>query len=321
MCESTVVIPTFNRGHLVHRAIESALNQTVKPRQIVVVDDGSTDNTAGRCAPAIPSWHTPSIEYVCQPNSGAAAARNHGVRLARHPWTAFLDSDDYWVPNYLEKIGAAIESTSGAAAFYFTDMGLPGGNKEQSVWEKIGFRFSTPFFFVKDATDWMLSQRQPSCLPCSVFNTRRLIACGAFDPGFQIMEDTELFCRLGIRGPVCAVNLVGGNETADDNPKNRLTGILHSYTARYWEHECMLWRSLLSRFPDLKPSHRRSIHYCLATAHWRLTRLHWRSGHLIRSSINFLQSVQGHPSLLVWLLRNGRSDGWQKIAFAPCRAD
>lgn len=316
MCESTVIIPTFNRGHLVSRAIESALNQTLKPRQVVVVDDGSADNTAEVCR-----RYSDSIEYVRQSNAGAAAARNHGVRLARYPWTAFLDSDDYWAPKYLETIASAIQATSGEACFYFTDMRFPNGSKDQTVWEKIGFKFSASQFFVKDATDWMLSQRQPSCLPCSVFNTEKLVACGAFDPRFRIMEDTELFCRLGIRGPVCAVNMVGGNETADDKPGNRLTGILHSYSSDYWEHECMLWESLLARFPDLKPSRLRSIHFCLATAHWRLTRLHWRSGRLMRSAAHLIHSINRQPSLFVWLLRNGGSEGWQKTAFAPCRAD
>src|SRR5438270_12888106 len=88
MTQFTVVIPTFNRSHLVRRAIDSALQQTLRPEQIIVVDDGSTDDTESACRA-----YGSAIQYVRQPNAGVSSARNHGIRLARQPWTAFLDSD------------------------------------------------------------------------------------------------------------------------------------------------------------------------------------------------------------------------------------
>jgi glycosyltransferase involved in cell wall biosynthesis len=314
MCQITAVIPTFNRGQLVQRAIESALNQTFRASQIVVVDDGSTDDTAEVCRK-----YSGSIEYVRQPNSGVSKARNHGVRLARHPWTAFLDSDDYWTPTHLEKIRDAIRETSGQACFYFTDLRFSTDAEDRTVWSKIGFSFSAPFFLAEDGTDWMLSQRQPCCLPCSVFNTDTFRLCGGFDPRFRVMEDTELFFRLGINGAVCAVNGVGCVATADAKTENRLTGTIHGHTASYWEHECMLWTRLLSRFPDLNVSNQRILRYCLATAYWRLTRVHLRAGQIGRSVLSVMRTAKAQPAFVLWLMRYGKSHGWERRVFPECR--
>ena len=314
MCQITAVIPTFNRGQLVQRAIESALNQTFRASQIVVVDDGSTDDTAEVCRK-----YAGFIEYVRQPNSGVSKARNHGVRLARHPWTAFLDSDDYWTPTHLERTRDAIRETSGRARFYFTDLRSSKDAEGRTVWSKIGFSFSAPFFLAVDATDWMLSQRQPCCIQCSVFNTDAFRLCGGFDPRFRVMEDTELFSRLGINGAVCAVNGVGCVATADDKTENRLTGMVHSHTASYWEHECMLWTRLLSRFPDLDVSDQRALRYSLATAYWRLTRLHLRAGQIGRGVLSVIRSAKAQPAFLLWLMRYGKSHGWETRVFPECR--
>jgi glycosyltransferase involved in cell wall biosynthesis len=315
MDEITAIIPTFNRSRLVRRAIESALAQTVRPSQVIVVDDGSSDDTAEVC-----SRYAGRIEYVRQKNQGVSAARNQGIRLVRHPWTAFLDSDDYWAPTHLEKVSAAIAGTSGHARFYFTDMALPAESGHGTLWEKIGFQFPGPFLLEPNATDWALSQRQPCPLPCSVFRTDILRLSGGFDVRYRAMEDTELFCRTGIGGPACAVNTVGGFETADDLEHNRLTRIVHSRSESCWEHECMLWSGLLERFPDLPPEYRRGLRYSLAVAHWRLSRLHWRSLRLARSARNFVESARAQPAFLLWLLSHGRSWGWESRVFPQCRA-
>src|SRR4030095_4422896 len=94
----SVVIPTFNRAGVVKRALESALRQSLPPAQIIVIDDGSTDDTR-----EVLGGYGDTIEYVRQENAGASVARNRGIALARHPWIAFLDSDDYWLPDHLAR--------------------------------------------------------------------------------------------------------------------------------------------------------------------------------------------------------------------------
>jgi len=311
----SVVIPTFNRKRLLQRAIESVLGQSVAPSQIIVVDDGSTDGTDDLCRAY------GSIEYVHQTNSGVSTARNRGVRLACHPWTAFLDSDDYWTPTHLERVSAAIEGTSGQARYYFTDMRMPNGTNEHSLWAMIGFQFSSPFLLVPDGTAWLLSEREPCSVQCTVFNTETLRLAGGFNPTFRVTEDRELFCRLGIQGAICAVNTVGCVQTADDHPNHRLGGIVNTHGESYWEHECLLWTDLLARFSHLKPEDRRGLRYSLAVAYWRLSRLHWRSCRIIRSAIDLFFSARAQPAFFLWLLRHGKSYGWESSVFPPCRAN
>ena len=93
----SVVIPTYNRGHLVGEAVASVLGQTVPPLEVIVVDDGSTDDTRDRLRP-----YLPRVTYLHQTNQGVSAARNHGIRKARGEFIAFLDSDDVWHPRKLE---------------------------------------------------------------------------------------------------------------------------------------------------------------------------------------------------------------------------
>jgi glycosyltransferase involved in cell wall biosynthesis len=93
-----VIIPTYNRSHTLRRALDSVNNQTVRPSEICVVDDGSTDETE-----QLLSRHYPQVNYVYQSNAGVSSARNAGVALTKGHWLAFLDSDDEWMPNKLER--------------------------------------------------------------------------------------------------------------------------------------------------------------------------------------------------------------------------
>jgi len=93
----SVVIPTFNRVGFVQKAIDSVLNQTVSVDEIIIVDDGSTDNTREILE------HNSSIKYIYQENSGVSSARNKGVLEAKNKWIAFLDSDDTWHEEKIEK--------------------------------------------------------------------------------------------------------------------------------------------------------------------------------------------------------------------------
>ena len=94
----SVIIPAYNRAHYIREAIESALQQSHRPLEIIVVDDGSTDET-----PQILATYSEPVRVFRQVNQGVAAARNLGVSHARGEYVAFLDSDDLWHPEKLEK--------------------------------------------------------------------------------------------------------------------------------------------------------------------------------------------------------------------------
>jgi glycosyltransferase involved in cell wall biosynthesis/rhodanese-related sulfurtransferase len=101
----SVIVPTYNRAGRVERAVASALAQTRPPLEVVVVDDGSTDDTAERFA----TWKDARLRYERRPHAGVSATRNAGVALARGDVVAFLDSDDLWKPDKLEHEMAFLE--------------------------------------------------------------------------------------------------------------------------------------------------------------------------------------------------------------------
>ena len=94
----SVIIPTFNRIDLLKRAIDSVINQSIKPYDIIVVDDGSTDGTSDMI-----QQKYKSIKLIQQKNSGVSVARNNGIKNAQGDWIALLDSDDEWKKNKLEE--------------------------------------------------------------------------------------------------------------------------------------------------------------------------------------------------------------------------
>ncbi len=103
----SVIIPTYNRSAMIGRAIESALSQILPEDEIIVVDDGSTDGTADVLGP-----YKGKVIYLYQENAGPGAARNLGIRTARHDLIAFLDSDDEWQAGKLDKQRALMSARS-----------------------------------------------------------------------------------------------------------------------------------------------------------------------------------------------------------------
>lgn len=93
----SVIIPTYNRRELLYRALDSVLSQSYTPDEIIVIDDGSSDNTDKMIA-----HEYPNIKYIYQPHAGVSSARNHGISISQNPWIAFLDSDDKWHKNKLK---------------------------------------------------------------------------------------------------------------------------------------------------------------------------------------------------------------------------
>jgi hypothetical protein len=129
-----VVIPTHDRAADLAKAVRSVWEQTYPAHEIIVVDDGSTDDTAQVAANLVESGR--AVRYLRQTNQGASAARNRGIRAATGDWIALLDSDDTWLPGKLEAARAII-STDGDIEFVHSrcihDFELDTGSAAESV--------------------------------------------------------------------------------------------------------------------------------------------------------------------------------------------
>jgi glycosyltransferase involved in cell wall biosynthesis len=182
----SVVIPTHNRAALLPRAIRSALRQTVPPAEIIVVDDGSSDETVD----VVAGYGAP-VRLLSQKHSGACAARNLGIQQAKGRWIAFLDSDDEWLPRKLERQAMALRSAGPSVACIFTAI----------------FRIQTDSGHVRMVP---LSDMHPwegsLCVSNVVGSTstvlaRRdaLLAVGGFDESLPASQDWDLWLRLAIK--------------------------------------------------------------------------------------------------------------------------
>lgn len=113
----TVVMPAFNAERTIAASIRSILGQTRDDFELIVVNDGSTDGTADV---ARRFTDDPRVRVLDQENGGPGAARNHGIAAGSAPYVSLLDSDDLWLPTYLEAMGAALDAAP-AAGFAYTD--------------------------------------------------------------------------------------------------------------------------------------------------------------------------------------------------------
>jgi glycosyltransferase involved in cell wall biosynthesis len=193
----SVVIPTYNRECFVRNAIDSVLNQTFTDYELIVVDDGSTDNTAD-----VVGNYGRKVRYIYQQNAGPSAARNSGISAARGRWIAFLDSDDEWTRHYLSiqmahaemRPGLCMQSTNsrytgleGETRSYFEINGcLPNIGKADFC------LINEPFSFVVEHGPWQLG---------AVMMLREaIIRAGAFDERLRFSEDFDLMARVSLHG-------------------------------------------------------------------------------------------------------------------------
>jgi glycosyltransferase involved in cell wall biosynthesis len=289
----SVVIPTYNRAKLISRALESVLRQLHRPDEIIVVDDGSNDNTRQ----VVDSFGS-EVHYMYQSNAGASSARNKGVAEAHSEWIAFLDSDDQWSPGYLDSMVRAIEATGGAGWFYFSDARFLSANSTSTYWEEIHFSVSSPFQLITDARQLVLRDLQPMLLPFSVLNKQRYSESGGLWEQLKSAEDTHLFTKLGLDGSACAVACVGGVVTADSDSKGRLTHLYRAETDEHWRNLILLCEDILRRFPTLGASESRLMKSRISDSHWRIARRAWSEGRLLRGVEQGVRAVGMYPLMI-----------------------
>lgn len=283
----TVVIPTYNREQTLARAIRSAIEQDAEPANIIVVDDGSTDKTE-----SLVRTFGGRVRYIRREHAGVSATRNAGVAETESDWIAFLDSDDYWLPEHLSKIALAIEHTKGEACCYFSNA-FDSRDRARTYWELCDFDVPVPFYLQADASEWALMRIQPMLLPASVVQRRAFLDVGGLHGGMRTREDTLLFYKLALRYPFCAV-ANNGLVIADDGTQ-RLTRTYDSRHQVYWASSILMYKELLSGTQIQRTRHRQIVQGRLSDAHRSMAKVHLQGKDYGKATASVVAAVLASP--------------------------
>ena len=294
----SVVIPTYNRGHLIRGALDSIACQDYRPLEVIVVDDGSTDNTTE----AVRSWMSSrrdglSLRLVRQKNQGGNAARNAGIRAARGELVAFLDSDDQWHADKLSRQHAVLRDDARIGGVYcgVRHDRLDSGDPPLSYPREYPAGELLDELLVRDVT-----------APTSTYLVRREVfdTVGDFDEALQARQDWDMWIRMASRYHIGVVPepLVDYGEHAGER------------TASNPQKEIAAYRRIMLKYASLRASRslgvRRAAHSALMR---RMGRVHLHHGLGRGTSLVFyLKAVLAWPfdfdnyaALAGWFLPGG----------------
>ena len=198
-CAVSVIMPTYNRGPAILESVRSALAQTWRDLEVIIVNDGG-DDAAGE---VVRSLSDPRIRYMKLPrNRGEAFARNAGLRSAKGRWIAFLDDDDVFLPDHVATLVGALESSGRRVAY--TNTRAVMGRRDQSTFVREREAFVWNEEFNRD-----LLLRRIFITPCSIMVGRDVLAsAGLFVADLPMSADWELWLRCAVDHPFLHVDRV-----------------------------------------------------------------------------------------------------------------
>lgn len=197
----SIIIPAYNRAHLISGAIESVLSQQFQDWELLIVDDGSTDNTKE----VVDQFNDERIRYIYQENEERSAARNNGIQNALGEWICFLDSDDNYLPNHLTVLHQEIIRQENAIGLFLTGHLItkngmvekhPSLNTTENICKEIWSKF-----ILMNAV----------CVHSSI------LANNSFNVKYRIWEDTHLWLRIAAQYPVFQINEYTCNQNVTDD--------------------------------------------------------------------------------------------------------
>lgn len=213
----SIVIPLYNKAQYIHNAIQCILNQSFQHFEIIIVDDGSTDNSIQ----VVKTFCDSRISIIHQANSGVSIARNNGVKHATYEHIAFLDADDWWDKYFLEEMYHLITLYPNAAIYgsnYFivknslnhpTQIGLPSNFK-------IGY---IDYIKTYSNTFWV-----PFNCSFVVVNKKAFENIGGFKHNLKFGEDFDVWLQIALKYSVAYINKPLAYSNQDSDPLNRALG-------------------------------------------------------------------------------------------------
>ena len=226
----SVIIPLYNKAPYIEKAIQSVLAQTFQGFELIVIDDGSKDNSLEICRGVL---HTPEIKgrmqyaptIIEQKNAGVSITRNNGVKLARYDYIAFLDADDWWSPTFLEEMKSLIEDFPEGALYASSYYKVKNG---KNITAKIGVSadFKRGYFdYIQTYVNsiWMPITSISAVIKKDVFNEMQ-----GFKSTLKLGEDFDLWLRIAMKHKIVFLNKPLAYYNQDVEQQNRATGNLHN---------------------------------------------------------------------------------------------
>lgn len=199
----SLIIPSYNRSHLLKRALQSVFEQSLLPDEVIVVDDGSTDDTAEMLHNLFPQ-----VIYLHQDNAGVSSARNLGIQHSTGSWIALLDSDDTWLKDKLVMQVSSLKQSPEIKICHTEEIWIRNGTRVNAMNKH------------KKSGGWIFEQCLPLCAmsPSSIMIHRSIFdELGLFDESLPACEDYDLWLRISNAFPVLfleqpLINKYGGHE-------------------------------------------------------------------------------------------------------------
>ena len=216
----SVIIPLYNKAPYVRKALETVCAQTYREYEIIVINDGSTDNSAIIAEEYLNGVESISYKILSQQNAGVSAARNKGVAQSHGDYIAFLDADDWWEPTFLEKMAQLIED--------YPEVGLYASNYVYYKPGKTHVALNIPTGYINYPKAYSESNAMPIFTGAAMISRKVFDEMGGFPLGIKLGEDFLLWAKTAMHYPVvfCEEPLAYYN---NDVPVNlRATRNLHA---------------------------------------------------------------------------------------------
>ncbi len=237
---TTVVIPAYNYAHFLPDAIDSVLSQQVTPLEVIVVDDGSTDNTR-----EVVARYGDRVRYIHQPNAGLSAARNTGIQAASHAWIALLDADDEFMPDMLRTLAGRAASLPAEYGLLACASLRMDRDKRPIKTKQLQQRADG------DVTPRAIVLHNQFVADAVLFRRDIAIRAGGFDTTLRSSEDRDMWIRMGrlcriykIAEPLVRVRMHGNSMSRNaarmrDNmlkvlARSRAAGVVHRWHLPFW---------------------------------------------------------------------------------------
>ena len=311
----SVVIPTYNRVQQTIAAIESVLAQTYPHFEIIVVDDGSTDGS-GEAIERLLRQRTNGrhqLFLLRQPNQGASAARNTGIAKARGEYIAFLDSDDYWVPEKLEWQMRALEQFNNECGVCFTDARLVNNTGlDVSSFQVHGRNYKQTMGIDRDATKSLAASFSGFWVSSLLVRADIVRQVGGFSPDISFVEDRDLHFRLSLVTSIAYVNKQLIQTDRNPSPPGSTCRPWDQAEVQFRQQQHMLEKWLRTDIA-LPPDLRRIIERHLGALHSHRANWHLENG-------RYPEAREAVSDAVKYKITLGTTVKWALTWFAPAFA-